>query len=71
MKEIFSKVGEVKSVKIDKYILQTKVNGQNTDILDSRGFGYVCYTKEEDAKKAIDEFHEKNYQVLKILKYLF
>jgi polyadenylate-binding protein len=59
MKEIFSKVGEVKSVKIDKYILQTKVNGQNTDILDSRGFGYVCYTKEEDAKKAIDEFHEK------------
>ena len=29
MKEVFSKVGEVKSVKIDKYILQTKINGEN------------------------------------------
>ena len=59
MKEIFSKVGEVKSVKIDKYILQTKVNGENVDIVDSRGFGFVCYTNEEDAKKAIEEFNEK------------
>ena len=59
LKEIFSKVGEVKSVKIDKYILQTKVNGENVDILDSRGFGYVCFKNEEDAKKAIEEFNEK------------
>ena len=59
MKEIFSKVGEVKSVKIDKYILQTKVNGENVDIIDSRGFGYVCYTNADDAKKAIEEFNEK------------
>ena len=59
MKEIFSKVGEVKSVKKDKYILQTKLNGENVDIIDSRGFGYVCYTNEEDAKKAIEEFNEK------------
>ena len=60
LKKIFSKVGEVKSVKIDKYILQTKQNGENVDIIDSRGFGYVCYKNEEDAKKAIDEFNEKN-----------
>ena len=59
MKEIFSEVGEVKSVKIDKYILQTKVNGKDVETFDSRGFGYVCYTNEEDAKKAIDKFHEK------------
>ena len=59
LKEIFSKIGEVKSVKIDKYILQTKVNGENVDILDTRGFGYVCYKNEEDAKKAIEEFNEK------------
>ena len=59
LKEIFSKIGEVKSVKIDKYILQTKVNGENVDILDTRGFGYVCYKNEDDAKKAIEEFNEK------------
>ena len=59
LKEIFSKIGEVKSVKIDKYILQTKVNGENVDIVDTRGFGYVCYKNEEDAKKAIEEFNEK------------
>ena len=59
MKEIFSKIGEVKSVKIDKYILQTKVNGKNVEYIDSKGFGYVCYTNEEDAKKAIEEFNEK------------
>ena len=33
MKEVFSKVGEVKSVKIDKYILQTKINGENQILL--------------------------------------
>ena len=59
MKEIFSKVGEVKSVKKDKYILQTKENGKDVEYVESRGFGYVCYTKEEDAKKAIEEFNEK------------
>ena len=59
MKEIFSKVGEVKSVKKDKYILQTKVNGKDVEYVESRGFGYVCYTNEEDAKKAIEEFNEK------------
>ena len=59
MKEIFSTIGEVKSVKIDKYILQTKRGDQNLDILTSSGFGYVCYTNEENAKKAIDEFNQK------------
>ena len=59
MKEIFSKVGEVKSVKKDKYILQTKENGKDVEYVESRGFGYVCYTNEEDAKKAIEVFNEK------------
>ena len=59
MKEIFSTIGEVKSVKIDKYILQTKRGDQDLDILTSSGFGYVCYTNEENAKKAIDEFNQK------------
>ena len=59
MKEIFSKIGPVKSVKIDKYILQTKRGDKDLDILSSSGFGYVCYNNEEDAKKAIEEFNNK------------
>ena len=52
LKEIFSKCGEVKSVKIDKYLLQTKINGQFVEKETSKGFGYVCYTSEEFAKKS-------------------
>ena len=59
MKEIFSKVGEVKSVKIDKYILQTKENGKYVDYIESKGFGFVCYNDEKDAQKAMQQFHEQ------------
>ncbi len=58
-KEIFSKCGEVKSVKIDKYILQTKINNEFVEKETSKGFGYVCYTSEESAKKAKEEFDGK------------
>ena len=59
MKEIFSKCGEVKSAKISQYILVTKVKDEFKNILSSRGFGYVCYTNEEGAKKAMEEFNNK------------
>ena len=58
-KEIFSKCGEIKSSKIGKYILVTKVKDKFQNIETSYGFGYVCYTNEEDAKKAIAEFNGK------------
>ena len=58
-KEIFSKCGEVKSVKIDKFILQTKINNKFVEKEESKGFGYVCYTSEEGAKKAKEEFNNK------------
>ena len=59
LKEIFSKCGEIKSSKIGKYILVTKVKDKFENIETSKGHGFVCYTKEEDAKKAIDEFNGK------------
>ena len=58
-REIFSKCGEVKSVKIDKFILQTKKNNKFVESEESRGFGYVCFTLEEAAKKAKEEFNGK------------
>lgn len=57
---IFSKYGEVKSVKISKYLLETEVGGKKKEIETSRGFGFVCFTQEEFAKKAMDELNEKN-----------
>ena len=59
MKEIFSKCGEVKSVKISQFLLVTKVNDKFVNYVSSHGFGYVCYTSEEGAKKAITEFNGK------------
>ena len=59
LKEIFSKYGEVKSVKISKYILVTKINDEFKEIETSHGFGYVCYTLPDAAQKAIAELNEK------------
>ena len=59
MKEIFSKSGEVKSVKISKFLLVTKVKDKFEEFLTSHGYGFVCYTTEEGAKKAIEEFNGK------------
>ena len=58
-KSIFSKCGEVKSVKIDKFILQTKKYNRFVESEESKGFGYVCFTSEEAAKKAKEEFDGK------------
>ena len=59
LKAIFSKIGEVKSVKIDKILIESRRGNTDIDIIESRGFGYVCYNKEEDAKKAIVQLNMK------------
>ena len=53
------KYGEVKSVKISKYLLETQVGNQKKEIETSRGFGFVCYTNSDGAKKAKEELNEK------------
>ena len=60
LKEIFEKYGEVKSVKISKFLLVTKIKDKYKEIEQSRGFGYVCYTNPESATKAIENLNEKN-----------
>ncbi len=51
----FAKYGEVKSLKIPKYILVTNVGNQIKEEVVSRGFGYVCFLSQEAAKKAKEE----------------
>ena len=59
LKEIFSKCGEIKSVKISKFLLVTKISDKFVESETSRGFGFVCFTSEEGARKAKEEFNEK------------
>lgn len=55
----FSKFGEIKSVKIEKMNLVTKVNDEYKEIPTSQGFGYVSFSKPEEAQKAKEEMDGK------------
>jgi RNA recognition motif-containing protein len=57
--EEFSKFGEVKSLKIPKYILVTKVGDQLKEEVVSKCFGYVCFFDQEHAKRAKEEMNGK------------
>ena len=57
--DAFKKFGEIKSVKIEKYVLVTKENGEMKEIPTSKGFGYLCFEDPEAAKKAVEEMNEK------------
>jgi polyadenylate-binding protein len=55
----FSKYGNIKSVKIEKYILETKVHDTIKEIPTSKGFGYLCFDNPQSAKNAILGLNEK------------
>jgi len=55
--EIFAKLGEIRSIKIARYILETKEKGVKVDIPMNKGFGYVCFVDPESAKAAIEQFN--------------
>jgi len=57
--KIFSKFGEIKSVKIPKVLLVTKVNNEFKEIPMSKGFGYICFLDQEAARLAKEEMNEK------------
>lgn len=57
--EEFEKFGEIKSLKIPKYILVTKVGNNLKEECVSKGFGYVCFTDQESAKNAKEQMSGK------------
>ena len=58
LKELFEKYGKVE----DAEVIVDRYNGR------SKGFGFVSFEKDEDAKKAIEETNEKEFggRVLKV-----
>ena len=56
---LFEKFGEIKSVKIPKYTLVTKINNVFKEIPMQKLFGYVCFVNAESALKAINEMNGK------------
>ena len=55
--DLFSKFGEIKSVKIPNYILITKIGKEFKEISLSKLFGYVCFQNQESAIKAMKEMN--------------
>ena len=56
---LFSQYGEIKTVKIPKYILVTKVGKVFKEFPISKLFGYVCFVNQESAEKAISDLNGK------------
>jgi RNA recognition motif-containing protein len=56
---VFSKYGEIKSIKIPKVINVTKILGQLKETVMSRGFCFVCFDKKEAADRVKEELNEK------------
>jgi RNA recognition motif-containing protein len=57
LRRVFSKYGEVKSVKIKTQINSTKIKDKFVDTVVSCGYGYVCFTNQVDAKNAFDKLN--------------
>ena len=65
---IFIKYGPISSAKVDTQGVMKNITDENGNILDkkfvyeSKGFGYVCFKKSEDAQKAKNELNEQEFQ---------
>ena len=57
LRELFAQAGTV----IDAVVITHKDTGR------SRGFGFIEFENEEDAKKAIDMFNDKDFQGRKLV----
>jgi len=57
--DTFKPFGDIKSVKIEKYLLVTKENNEFKEIPTSKGFGYVCFIDPDAATKAREALNGK------------
>lgn len=65
LRRVFSKYGDVKSVKIKTQINSTKIKDKFVDTIVSCGYGYVCFTNQGDAKSAFDKLNGASLEEFK------
>ena len=58
LEKVFSKFGEITSIRIQKDKIENKDNKDKIELV-SKGFGFVSFDKPEDAKKALEEMDQK------------
>ena len=61
LEKVFSKYGEITSIRIQKDKIENKDNKDNKDKIElvSKGFGFISFDKPEEAKKALEEMDQK------------
>ena len=59
LKELFEKYGEIKSVKIQRFINVIKEKDEYKEYVESCGVGFVCFTDKDNASKAMEELNDK------------
>jgi polyadenylate-binding protein len=58
LEKVFSKYGEITSIRIQKDKIENKDNKDKIELV-SKGFGFVSFDKPEDAKKALEDMDQK------------
>ena len=58
LEKVFSKYGEITSIRIQKDKIENKDNKDKIELV-SKGFGFISFDKPEEAKKALEEMDQK------------
>ena len=58
LEKVFSKYGEITSIRIQKDKIENKDNKNKIELV-SKGFGFISFDKPEEAKKALEEMDQK------------
>ena len=58
LEKVFSKFGEITSIRIQKDKIENKDNKDKIELV-SKGFGFVSFDKPEEAKKALEKMDQK------------
>jgi RNA recognition motif-containing protein len=59
LRKTFEKFGNIKNLKIERYIVETEIGNKYKEIPISKGFGYLCYDNQESARQAMEAYNGK------------
>ena len=59
LNKIFEPFGTIKSIKIEKEIIEKKDNSETKKVTANKGFGYISFENVDSAKKALESLNNK------------